>query len=321
LWKDSINLDASWKNDLPDRFDPMTVKELRQSLRRGSFVYPFLAIQAFAVIATMAEFSKGQASSSSEWVGVLNPGMLADAGPFWIVVSAICMLLMPMGGVILMGQELEEGNHELLLLTKLNRWRVVIGKFVTLWGLCVLTFVSLLPYVVVRYLIGGVEWVHEAACAGTTLGGSAILCAGAIGASAFTRTVARFGVLVLFIASMSAGSAVSLVANAMTTGGCGVIYHISAFAAVICHVAMGLAVARARLRLSFLAYEMDPSKMLIGLMFFSPFVIGIITAVTVGWGGFVGLLGVAVVAVTMDVTPRAPQSVAAPPPDLPVAEA
>ena len=84
-----------------------------------------------------------------------------------------------------MGQELEEGNHELLLLTKLNRWKVVLGKFTTLWGLCTLTFISLLPYLVVRYLIGGVEWWYEAACELTVVGGSSIVVAGAIGASAF----------------------------------------------------------------------------------------------------------------------------------------
>lgn len=130
----------------------MTAKELRQSLRRGSFVYPFLAIQLFAVVAMAAEFQLGHAAESSQYTGVLNLSLLWTSGPFWMVVSAICLLVMPLGGLVLMGQELEEGNHELLLLTKLDRWKVVIGKFITLWGLCALTFVSLLPYVVVRYL-------------------------------------------------------------------------------------------------------------------------------------------------------------------------
>jgi len=188
----------------------MTAKELRQSLRRGSFVYPFLGIQFLAVGAMAAEFQMGHAAVSSEYEGMLNLWLLWSSGPFWMVVSAICLFLMPLSGVILMGQELEEGNHELLLLTKLDRWKIVFGKFITLWGLCALTFISLLPYVVVRYMVGGIEWWHEAACATTILGGSAMISAGAIGASAFQGIGGRVGVLFLFLASMAAGAAAPL---------------------------------------------------------------------------------------------------------------
>jgi hypothetical protein len=37
----------------------MTVKELRQSLRRGSFVLPFLVVQMLALTATVTEFKGG----------------------------------------------------------------------------------------------------------------------------------------------------------------------------------------------------------------------------------------------------------------------
>ena len=312
-------LESVWKDELPEGFDPMTVKEVRQSLRRGSFVYPFLGIQVLAVGAMALEFQLGHDSESTEYAGMLNFGMLATSGAFWMVVAGICMLLMPMAGVILMGQELEEGNHELLLLTKLDRWRIVIGKFVSLWGLCALTFISLLPYVVVRYLIGGIEWTHEAACAGTILGGSAILCAGAIGASAFQRMTVRVAVLALFVMSTAAGCGIPLFFSGRVTGGCGWIYHLTAISAVICQVVIGLALARSRLRLSIMAYEVKPSSMLIGLLVFAPFVLGFVTAITVGFGGFLGLLGVAVVAARIDRSPKAPKWVPAPPPNVPLA--
>lgn len=313
-------LDTAWKNDLPEGFDPMTAKELRQSLRRGSFVYPFLAIQLLAVVAIAAEFQLGHAAESSPYNGMLNLELLGTSGPFWMVVAAVCLVVMPMGGVILMGQELEEGNHELLLLTKLDRWKVVLGKFITLWGLCALTFVSLLPYVVVRYMVGGIEWWHEAACAGTILGGSAMISAGAIGASAFRRIGVRVAVLALFLASMLAGCAAPLFAIGAQSKGCGWLYHITALAAVIAYTLVGLALARSRLRLSVLAYEMNPSGMIIGLMVFAPFVVGLVTAFTIGWGGALGLIGLAIIAVRMDVTPKAPKWMPPPLPDLPQAE-
>lgn len=299
-------MELVWKNDLPEGFDPMTAKELRQSLRRGSFVYPFLGIQLLAVCAMAAEFQLGYASESSEYTGALNPWLTVSSGPFWMVVSSICMVIMPLSGVILMGQELEEGNHELLLLTKLDRWKVVLGKFITLWGLSALTFISLLPYVVVRYLVGGIEWWHEAACAATVLGASAMISAGAIGASAFKSMAARGGMLLLFLASMFGGAGAALLGAGMQTKGCGWLYHITALAAVVCYTTMGLALARSRLRLAVMAFEVKPSGMVIGLLVFSPFVIGMTTAVTLGYAGSAGLIGMALVAARIDVTPRLP---------------
>lgn len=296
----------------------MTAKELRQSLRRGRFVYPFLAIQFLAVLAMAAEFQMGHAGESSRYNGVLNFWLLGASGPFWIVVSLICLIIMPLSGVMLMGQELQEGNHELLLLTKLDRWKIVLGKFITLWGLCALTFVSLLPYVVVRYMVGGIEWGHEAACAGTILGGAAMIGAGAIGASGFKRTGVRLAVLSLYLLSIFAGCVAPLVASGMRTGGCGWLYHFTALAAVGSYTLAGLALARSRLRLSIRTYEINPSGMIMGLLVFAPFVIALITAITLGWGGCLGLMGLAIIALRMDVTPKAARRMPPPLPDLPI---
>jgi hypothetical protein len=307
----------NWQHDLPEGFDPMTAKELRQSLRRGSFVLPFLAIHILAVVAVAVEFHTGAAASAAKSSGVLNPQLLIDSGPFWAVAAFICLFVFPLTGGILMGQELEAGNHELLLLTQLNRWRIVIGKWITLWGLSMLTFVSLLPYVVVRYLVGGVEWWHEVACGLTVLGGAAVLSAGAIGASSFAHIGARFGVFCLFLGSALAGSTIPLVFCSRGGDSHGLLYHITAMTAVICFSTTGLALARSRLRLALLTYEFPPSGMLLGLLVFAPFVIGIVTLMTLGYCGFIGLLGMTLVALRLDISPHAPKWQQPPPLDLP----
>ncbi|MBX3742245.1 MAG: hypothetical protein KF712_14730 [Akkermansiaceae bacterium] len=313
-----------WKNDLPELLGPMTTKELRQNMRRGSFVVPFLVIQILAVLATVFEFQRGEVYKiDEESVGMLNVLLLGSSGPFWAIVGAVCVVVMPLGGIILMGQELEEGNHELLLLTKLGRWKIVLGKFLTLWGLSTLTFVSLLPFVVVRYALGEVEWWYELACSTTVVGGAALVCAGVIGASAFKTIAGRVAMLLLFLISMFAGCGIPLAVSAMVTKGCGILYHITAVSAVICYVAAGLALARSRLRLVVLAYEVKPSGMVIALLVCMPFAIGMVTAVTVGFAGFVALLGMALVAWRLDVSPKAPKWVKPPvantpqPPALP----
>jgi ABC-type transport system involved in multi-copper enzyme maturation permease subunit len=297
-------LEDFWKNDLPEGFDPMTAKELRQSLRRGSFVLPFLGIQLLALVAMIAEFRGSAAAGASEMLGTLNPWLLWNAGPFWRVVGVICVIVMPLGGVALMGQELEEGNHELLLLTKLNRWRIVLGKFVTLWGMSAITFISLLPYVVIRYFVGGVEWWNEASCAATVLGLSAMIGAGAIGASSFLGIGARIAMMLLFLASMVVGSLIPLVASALIGRGAGVFYQLTALAAAVCYSTVGLALARSRLRLTVMDYEAKPVGRLIALLVFAPFGIGMVTAFTCGYGGFVALLLVALLAKKSDVTPH-----------------
>ncbi len=295
----------------------MTAKELRQSLRRGSFVIPFLGIQVLAVAAMAVEFKTGYGTGSAEAAGMLNLRMFWSAGPFWSVVAAICLLIMPLAGVMLMRQELEEGNHELLQLTQLNRWKIVVGKFAALWGLSALTFVSLLPYVVVRYLVGGIEWRHEAACAATVLGGSAMVAAGAIGASAFGSPALRGLMLLLFVGSAALGCGVPLGFSHGQTGAFGVIYHLNALAAVFCYVVIGLALARSRLRMTVAAYEVRPSGMIIGLELTAPFVIMMTTAFTAGFAGGLGLAGMGIVALRLDLTPRAPKSLL-PPSNVPV---
>lgn len=312
-------LETIWKNDLPERFGPMTIKELRQSLRRASFVYPFLAIHLMAVVAISIEFKTGSQSSSTQYAGMLNISMLWEAGPFWMLVGAICLLIMPLTGVMLMSQELEEGNHELLQLTRLNRWGIVLGKFFTLWGLCVLTFLSLFPYVVVRYMTGGVEWWHEFACAGTIIGGSAMMTAAALGAAAYKRTPARIGILLLSLASTFAVSAIVLSGSGMASNGCGFHYYLTALCTVAYGVAQGLTLARSRLRLTVHAYEVKPSGLVLGWVACVPFLIGLITAISLGWGGFVALALATFVVIRIDVSIKAPKSMPPPPPNIPAA--
>ena len=305
------------KNDLPERFGAMTVKELRQGLRRGMFVVPFMIIQLLSVLAMLAEFNMGDVEGFSKYTGVFNPELFFDSGPFWIVAGLICIMVMPLGGLALMGQELEEGNHELLLMTPLTRWRVVRGKFLAMWGLCLVTFVSLLPYLIVRYFIGGIDaWRNIIMCF-SVISFSAVICAGAIGASSFKTMIGKIGVLLLFILSLILSGLAPLMWSAYQSKGCGVLYHVNALSLGLCYVLYGLALARSRIRLVVHNFEVKPSWMVIGLLIFTPLVVSMATAMTLGYGGFVGLLGMAAVAWFADVSPKAGKWVKPPEPNMP----
>ncbi|MBK1830516.1 ABC transporter permease subunit [Verrucomicrobiaceae bacterium R5-34] len=305
------------KDDLSDRFGAMTVKELRQGLRRGMFMVPFIVIQLLAVLAMLAEFNMGDVEGFSNRTGVFNPALFFDSGPFWMVAGLICILIMPLGGLALMGQELEEGNHELLLMTPLTRWRVVRGKFLAMWGLCLVTFVSLLPYMIVRYFIGGIDAWRNIVMSLTVICASAVVCSGAIGASSFRTILGRIVVMLMFLFSLGLSGVAPLMWSSSQTDGCGILYHLNALAFGLCYVIFGLSLARSRIRLVVHNYEVKPSWMVIGLLIFTPLVVSMATAMTIGYGGFVGLLGMAAVAWYADVTPTAPKWVAAPVPNIP----
>ena len=308
--------------ELPDRMHPMTVKELQQGMRRASFIYPFLGIHFLAIAAMALEFSRG-AVMRNEFPGIMNLLMLVQSGPFWNVVGLMCGIIMPLGGLILMGQELEEGNHELLLLTRLDRWAVVKGKFFILWSVCALSLVSLLPYVVVRYFIGAVEMWQELMCALSVLALAGVICAGAIGASSFTHVGARLGVFLLFLGSFVFSGFVPLVFCAMVTQKMPaalfhVFFNLNGLAVAFCYITLGLTVARSRLRLVIHAYEVKPSWLVIGLLFFTPFVVSMTTAMTAAFAGFLGLIGMSLVGIYADVTPKAKKPpVTIPPPSPP----
>lgn len=311
--------------DLPERFGPMTVKELRQSLRRTSFVYPFICIHIFATLAIYAEFtmSIGPGSSSNPAVFLWNPN---EIGPFWWVAMAVCGVLMPLAGFFLMPQEIDEGNHELLLLTKLSRWQIVRGKFFMLLGLSCLTFISLLPYVVIRYFIGGIEWFGELANAGTVISAAAILSAGTIAASGFKSLAGKFGVFVLFLFSVAGGGGAGMIGGGMAMGISSTnkwalagifFYHFSALCVVACYSMMGMLVARSRLRLATMNFELKPSSVLLIILGLAPFIIGMAAAFTCGFGSVAGVLLLTYLAWNSDLTPKAPKWLPPPPPNVP----
>lgn len=315
--------EAFWKKrDLPERFGPMTTKELRQGLRRGMFIFPFIGVHIFAILAMVAEFNATDLVEFTEHTGVLNillflPGFDMFSGPFWSVVGAACLILLPLGGLALMGQELEEGNHELLLMTPLSRWKVIRGKFLALWGICMLSFISLLPYLLVRYFIGGMDIWRNISMTLTVVIFSAMMGAGAIGASSYQGILGRILVLLLFIGSMLLSMAGGLMATAAFRESMSVPYHLSAIGVAFCYIMLGLMLARSRIRLVVHQYEVKPSWMMVGLLIFTPFVITMATVMTGGYAGVIGSVGMGFVAWYADVSPKAPKWVQPPTPNTP----
>jgi len=113
----------------------------------------------------------------------------------------------------------------------------------------------------------------------------------------------------LFVGSFLFSSVVALFFCAMVTHKMhaslfAIFFNLNGLSATFCYVVLGLAVARSRLRLVVHAFEVKPSWLVMGLLFFTPFVVSMCTAMTGAFGGFLGLIGMALVGIYGDITPK-----------------
>ncbi len=311
--------------ELPENFGPILVKEMRQGLRRPIFVYSFLSIQALAVLALSAEFllsydPPDRSPRLLEWA-------LEETGYFWWLVMAFCGVLMPLTGSFMMTEELDQGNHEILQLAQTSRWQIVRGKFLILWGLSALTLFSLLPYIIVRYFLGGVGWVQELTDIGTVLCVAALVSSASLAISAFKNVSAKVGIALIYLFLMPLGIVACLSGGWVAISGSGTskfawvglsYYHFAAIVAIFTYVSSALLLARSRLRLAFLAFEPNSSGFLITLIAISPVFIGFFALFTCGFGSPFGALAFLFLIYNTDVTPKAPKNRPAKPPNIPM---
>ena len=139
--------------DFPEKFSPMLVKEIRQGLRSASYTGLFIAMQIILVI--IFSFILYAKSLTTSDFGENVSGAL-----FTIYAVTIC-ILQPLRGMSAIHQEISRDTLDLVLLTRLSAWKIVYGKWVSLMGQSFLFTVSLFPYLIVRYFLGGMDLLEE----------------------------------------------------------------------------------------------------------------------------------------------------------------
>ncbi|MEM7386278.1 MAG: hypothetical protein AAF514_15150, partial [Verrucomicrobiota bacterium] len=122
------------KEDFPEFLDPMTIKELRQGLRARLFVVPFVAVHLVVLVALIFEYLIATESVRTG-TAVTSFDDFVQYGLFWTVVGLVLLVVTPLGGIASVRQELDGRNQELLLLTRLTRWKLVLGKWMVLNGI------------------------------------------------------------------------------------------------------------------------------------------------------------------------------------------
>ncbi len=148
-----------------DWFNPMLVRDLRQGLRSRGFTVGFLVLQSAMVFFVVL----GLASGSSQDVGETLTGVFG-VGTFFFFL--LCLPLMATFGFT---AEFSEGRLDLLRLTQLSARSLLAGKWLSLCVQGWLVAVTLLPYIVLRYFIGGFDLTGQLAVLALVLAFSALL--------------------------------------------------------------------------------------------------------------------------------------------------
>ena len=283
--------EETWrKPDFPEFLGAMMVKELRQGMRARLFVLPFVLVHVFAIIALMfhySDFQKGLVYSSSSSGG----GFSGMGEPIWIVIYVLMWCFLPLGALGLLQQEASGRNVELLLLTRLSRWKIVIGKWLMMCALGILTFVSLVPYILVRYFLGPMDVGDALLFVFHLVLLNAVLNAIVLGASGYKNYAMRILIGLITIGSLFFSMLVPMIVTLSPFGSAGRewIWIPSMLAASALYILFGLQLGRGRLRLFEHPYEPPPSRVVVALICCAPIFIAIVSAVTGGYAGFAGM--------------------------------
>lgn len=175
---------ASSKVDFKDWLSPMLVKELRQGMRSRVFVSAFYLSQALMILATVLQMVSSSATGRGDLAGFLN-------AVFWFLIGLPLLFLMPLRGFSALYGEMKGGTLELVFLTRLSAWKITVGKWLALVVQTLLLICSILPYVVLRYFVGGVNLVDDAQKVLFLLIGSALLTATTIALSPYESKLVR----------------------------------------------------------------------------------------------------------------------------------
>lgn len=176
-------------DDFSDKLSPMLVKELRQGLRAKTFVILFLALQGMLTFVLL--IAMGAASSSES-------GHVVSSVIFFFFSIAV-LVVQPLRGIGTLHNEIRGSTIDLMVLTRMGTWRIVLGKWVAIVSQSALLLAAIAPYLILRYFFGRMELFAELLLMMLVFLGSAVFTAVTVGLSALPSILVR-GLLPLLIA-------------------------------------------------------------------------------------------------------------------------
>lgn len=176
-------------DEFSDRISPMLVKELRQGLRAKTFVIVFLALQALLAVVLLAAIGASNAESSGQRVSKI----------IFFFFSVAVLIVQPLRGIGALHNEIKGNTIDLMVLTRLGAWRIVLGKWVSIVSQSALLLTAIAPYLILRYFFGRMNLFAELNLLALIFLGSALFTALTVGLSAINSILVR-GLLPMVVA-------------------------------------------------------------------------------------------------------------------------
>lgn len=294
-------------DDFPERVDAMVVKEFRQGSRAKRFVVPFIGVHLLMLGMTMLEW--WDLSDGTADIVIFSEGARRFAVTFWVPVALTLMVGVPFSRLFDLQQEFNGRNAELLLLSGVDRWKIVRGKWMAAVLINLLVLVSALPYLMVRYFFGGMEWAPNLVIGIWVIVIGGVMSALAIGASSFANTLARIGMLIGGILANSLLVTIPSLLLAGLVDVAGTDWFVltmlagNALCAAIPLSILGLQMARVRLRSYEDPHDPAPRSQVVVLYLFCPVLIGL-PALMCGVPGIASSLLFSWIALLIDKAPK-----------------
>lgn len=218
-----------------DRLSPILVKELRQGIRSKLFLGAFLIIQLLLFLyGTTLLMSSNFGGDSS-----------AELAFFWSAIVLPMLILVPAMASQGIEKEIAGKTLDLLLLTRISSYRLVLGKWASVVVQSTLLVTSALPYLMLRYFLGGIDIWNELQWFAILVLASALLAGITMGfwATKVSKLVKWAGVLVFFWLGPYIFVVLAVSSRGVTSSGSGLVVWVYAFIAML----MMLALAASRI--------------------------------------------------------------------------
>ncbi|TWU16628.1 ABC transporter permease [Allorhodopirellula heiligendammensis] len=147
-WIERIDV---WAEKIGDAVNPILIKETRQALKSRQFVLTFSVLLVAALAWTVA----GSLSLMPMiYTTPSAPRMLIG---YYIVLAIPMLLVVPLAAYRSLEAEIDDGTLELLSITALSPWQIVLGKLASASLQMMLYLVALFPCVAYAYTLRGVD--------------------------------------------------------------------------------------------------------------------------------------------------------------------
>lgn len=140
------------ESEFPSFIPPLMVKELRRGLRTNGFVLFMILFPLLMAVPFLFQAVWGEQVVARAVIDVV----------FWLGVVCIFLIYNPLRALVGVRQEKVTRTDELIVLTRLTSYDIVSQKWWSLILQTLLLSVVILPFYLVRYLLGGVEIAQEA---------------------------------------------------------------------------------------------------------------------------------------------------------------